>query len=86
MSFGLEAHPVPEHPNGMRGISRSVREVGEVAHQAAAEEGEEVPAQLCTILCHTGQLVPGSAVPSDKKQGRKSRMVGTIKRCRCMPS
>lgn len=57
-SFGLEARPVPEHPDGTRGINRSVREVGEVAYWAAAEEGEEIPAWLCTILCHTGQLVP----------------------------
>ena len=70
--------------------SASLSGVGEVAHRAAGEEGEEVPVRLCTMLCHTGQLVPGSAVGSDKEQGRrKSRMVGhhqTQSVCHCAVS
>ena len=73
-SFGLEARPVPEHPDGTYEISRSVREAGEVA----GEEGEEVPARLCTMLCNTGQLDHGSAVGSDEeKERRKSGMGGS---------
>lgn len=42
--------------------------------------GEEFPAQLCTMLCDTGQLDHGSAVGSDEeKQRRKSRMGGNYK-------
>lgn len=59
-SSGLE-----EYPDGMCRISSSAREGGEVACQAAGEEGQEVPAQLCTMLCGTGQLVPGLAVGSE---------------------
>ena len=51
--------------------SAGLSEVGEVARPAAGEEGEEVPAWLCTMLRHTGQLVPGSAVGSDKEQERR---------------
>ena len=51
-SSGLE-----EHPDGTRGISSSARGGGEAARRAAGEEGEEVPAQLCTVLCGTGQLL-----------------------------
>ena len=47
-SSGLE-----EHPDGTRGISSSARGGGEAARRAAGEEGEEVPAQLCTVLCGT---------------------------------
>ena len=37
--------------------------------------GEEFPAQLCTMLCDTGQLDHGSAVGSDEEKERsKSRM------------
>jgi len=41
------------------------------AWQAAGEEEEEVPAQLCTGLRSTGQLIPGSAVGLNQEQGRR---------------
>ncbi len=60
-----------EHPDGMPGISSSATGGGEAARQAAGEEAEEVPAQLWTVLCGTGQLDPGSAVGSREERGRQ---------------